>query len=938
MYDILTHDFWGNDILRRRNGGWTHDSWRPIVTLSFRLNHYMGGLDTFIYHATNIVIHCIVILCAYRLFWLLFTPLAPPNVSATSITRARKLPWGISVEYSPLVQYLQTSIATLFFGLHPIHSECVANITSRADPMAALFCILSAIVYLEHRPPNYYYQCSGSDKIKWRSSCKEIFRWIMSIVFILLGVACKETALTMPAVLVMLDIGRSLPAVTLLSRRALIARPTSTSTTTAGWSRCTLIQQYIRQAFSTVPIFRTILTVLMGAIIYYVRIIVFSNGYSLKDFANEMHNPLAHMQDNWARRRAKAYIQSFAMSKLVFPIWLSHEHNAYQPVADPWDPRHVLTVSVYSIVLFLIFHSLKGIWNLASGLVMGHSVPTSRESVPHPPTGTKAIENPLKQQLVESLDTREIERRRELVRKYRERYLQSLKLLTEFEDVSLPSSDDDYEEDLLLLAQKQGAKTKRPAEDTPTPETTPGSESDPLVPSPPRVTESAEKAWDSTALDLVVLHDLYTLNRATRVLQGIGWIIITYAPSSHAFLFVAFVLAERTLFFPSLGAALLMTEFFTVLSELLAPLFAPSGTSRDLADSAQLLVLKDQDGGDQDSGKTGAQGHGEKDGKKDGKKDALAPEKSSWSAVWRPGNLLTFGLIASLCTYYSVLLWRRNVAWATEENLLESNFRLYPEHNGMTKYGMGAVAFYKGNLEKAEEFLLAATVETTLAEPWILLSQLEWSKRNNVEKAIEYLSKIEHTTTPRKEVMQNLGILRMIKNPRYYLDKEETKNHEFLILWGHASHGYPMSHPNIAILASNAACVRMTSSPEVYADPIQGLKLFEDAIEINASNRPQVYKNLLLVKAALGDADGAIQVAKEAIAFLEDYRQKMDPAMVEASNVASSIQLFEKYIRNINVFRYHIAIWGSSPMVFGQAMKDRLEFLGGGCDLQLLHW
>jgi hypothetical protein len=43
--------------LRRRKGGWTHDSWRPLVTLTFRLNHIVGKLDTRVYHATNVLLH-----------------------------------------------------------------------------------------------------------------------------------------------------------------------------------------------------------------------------------------------------------------------------------------------------------------------------------------------------------------------------------------------------------------------------------------------------------------------------------------------------------------------------------------------------------------------------------------------------------------------------------------------------------------------------------------------------------------------------------------------------------------------------------------------------------------------------------------------------------------------------------------------------------------
>ncbi len=239
LRDIATHDFWGNDILRRRPGGWTHDSWRPIVTLSFRANHKMGGLDTFVYHVSNVVIHSSVATMAYALAWTLLRPPMRAGAAADANGARRRS--------------LQAAAAALLFGLHPVHSECVANITSRADPMAAFFCFAAAIVYVWGRSADGFFapraaaltaaavraqllgdaalldvrdrgavdlspvsRRSPSSSRRHRrektracgcaTACSRVCgvvcagvrlsgQWLLSIFLVLLGIACKETSL-----------------------------------------------------------------------------------------------------------------------------------------------------------------------------------------------------------------------------------------------------------------------------------------------------------------------------------------------------------------------------------------------------------------------------------------------------------------------------------------------------------------------------------------------------------------------------------------------------------------------------------------------------------------------------------------------------------------------------------------------------------------------
>ncbi|XP_044049665.1 protein O-mannosyl-transferase TMTC2 [Siniperca chuatsi] len=114
--NIFYDDFWGT--LLTHSG--SHKSYRPLCTLSFRLNHAMGGLEPWGYHLVNVAVHGVVTG--------LFTCLA------------RLLLGG----------GLWSLLAGLLFASHPIHTEAVAGIVGRADEGAALFFLLSLLCYIRH--------------------------------------------------------------------------------------------------------------------------------------------------------------------------------------------------------------------------------------------------------------------------------------------------------------------------------------------------------------------------------------------------------------------------------------------------------------------------------------------------------------------------------------------------------------------------------------------------------------------------------------------------------------------------------------------------------------------------------------------------------------------------------------------------------------------
>lgn len=114
--NIFYDDFWGT--LLTHSG--SHKSYRPLCTLSFRLNHFVGGLEPWGYHFVNVAFHGAVTG--------LFTSLA------------RLLLGG----------GLWSLLAGLLFASHPIHTEAVAGVVGRADEGAALFFLLSLLCYIRH--------------------------------------------------------------------------------------------------------------------------------------------------------------------------------------------------------------------------------------------------------------------------------------------------------------------------------------------------------------------------------------------------------------------------------------------------------------------------------------------------------------------------------------------------------------------------------------------------------------------------------------------------------------------------------------------------------------------------------------------------------------------------------------------------------------------
>jgi protein O-mannosyl-transferase len=159
---IFTTNYWSRGQ-KGVGGGIDPGLYRPLTVWSYALDYKIGKLDPAGYHIVNLALHAgasvILFLIAAELLGS-----APAAFAAAAI-----------------------------FAVHPIHTEAVTSIVGRAEVLAT-FCFLLAF-WFGRLPP------SGKPFVAWRAAASTA----AAGVFYLFGLFSKETAITLPAVLLVYD-------------------------------------------------------------------------------------------------------------------------------------------------------------------------------------------------------------------------------------------------------------------------------------------------------------------------------------------------------------------------------------------------------------------------------------------------------------------------------------------------------------------------------------------------------------------------------------------------------------------------------------------------------------------------------------------------------------------------------------------------------------
>ena len=151
---------------------------RPLVNLSFAINYAFGGLDVRGYHLVNLALH---LLCGLLVFGIVRRTLELPSLKDRFVFRLKP-------EATRAVTPLNLGFAAaLLWTLHPLNTEAVNYLTQRTELMMAFFYLLTLYASI---------RAVMSRPRTWHS---------IAVVSCFAGMACKESMVTAPVVVMLYD-------------------------------------------------------------------------------------------------------------------------------------------------------------------------------------------------------------------------------------------------------------------------------------------------------------------------------------------------------------------------------------------------------------------------------------------------------------------------------------------------------------------------------------------------------------------------------------------------------------------------------------------------------------------------------------------------------------------------------------------------------------
>ncbi len=145
--------------------------YQPLAWATLGLDHVLWGMDPAGYHATNLLLHAANAALASALLLALLRRAIPGD----------RLPREGALR-------LAAAAGALLFAVHPLRVESVAWITERRDLLSAFFALLALLAYL---------RMQEEPAARWR---------ILSLLAYALSLLSKAWGVTLPAVLLVLDV------------------------------------------------------------------------------------------------------------------------------------------------------------------------------------------------------------------------------------------------------------------------------------------------------------------------------------------------------------------------------------------------------------------------------------------------------------------------------------------------------------------------------------------------------------------------------------------------------------------------------------------------------------------------------------------------------------------------------------------------------------
>jgi Tfp pilus assembly protein PilF len=179
--------FWSLGALNPPADGGTTTG-RPLVNLSFALNHAVSGENPWSYHALNLALH---VACALVLIGLLRRTVGrvcdPPSPTPRVRGQVKDLP------------YFLAFLVALLWSLHPLLTETVACTAQRTESLCALFYLLTLFAFA--RAVGASLDCARPVA----RPLSHVFWFSLSVLSCLAGMASKEVMVSAPLAVLLYD-------------------------------------------------------------------------------------------------------------------------------------------------------------------------------------------------------------------------------------------------------------------------------------------------------------------------------------------------------------------------------------------------------------------------------------------------------------------------------------------------------------------------------------------------------------------------------------------------------------------------------------------------------------------------------------------------------------------------------------------------------------
>ena len=327
--EVFLRDFWGNPMTEAKS----HKSFRPITTLTFRLNWILSeklGNEAFGswekernhcygFHVANVLLHGIV---------------------TALVTESASFLFNGETEGDYVAQLL----TGFLFAVHPVHAEAVSNMTSRGELLMSIFSLSAFLSFARHLPRVVEIETGvHSDK----QQAKGRWRALMGVYFVpwicmTISLFCKEQGATALIGLVFYDF---------------IYNHGS-------------IRDYLQRLFNLdhqaiAFLKRTVVLAIETIIVCVCR--YFLNGETSPDFVEEQ-NPAGFSKDRFTRIFSVNWVYCLYIRDMIFPKYLCPDWSGTSiRLIESWhDDRAILVLLLWAVFLCVIASLVDGLPNDAS--------------------------------------------------------------------------------------------------------------------------------------------------------------------------------------------------------------------------------------------------------------------------------------------------------------------------------------------------------------------------------------------------------------------------------------------------------------------------------------------------------------------------------------------------------------------------------------------